>query len=109
MAAASRIRMPERAKAGEIIEVRTLMFHPMESGFRLDNKGQPIPRHIVEDFTCSYAGAIVFRARLYPAVATNPYVVFHVRATVSDELLFRWTDDHGVVVTERLRLEVTPG
>lgn len=99
--------MPDSAAAGDIIEIRALVQHPMESGFRPDALGRPIPRHIVERFTCNYAGVEVFRADLHPAVAMNPYFLFHVRAVESGEFLFRWEDDRGGVATHSTRLIVT--
>jgi sulfur-oxidizing protein SoxZ len=103
----ARVRVPERAQRGEVIEIRAMVEHPMESGFRLDNVGKPIPRQIVDSFTCRYDGREVFRVRLHPAVSTNPYFVFYTLATQSGELLFTWTDDQGNVVTHTARLEVT--
>jgi sulfur-oxidizing protein SoxZ len=102
----ARVRMPERARRGEIVEIRAIVEHPMESGFRPDNVGKPIPRHIVESFTCAYGGVEVFRARLYPAVSTNPYFLFHVVATRSADLVFTWSDDLGGVATHTAHLEV---
>jgi len=102
----ARIRMPAKARVGDVIEVKALVFHTMESGFRLDNVGKPIPRHIVESFVCTYGGEEVFRARFFPAVATNPYVAFPVVVKGDGELVFTWTDDRGGVVVERARLEV---
>ena len=84
-----------------------MITHPMESGFRLDNMGRPIPRHIVDSFTCAYDGKEVFRAKLHPAVSTNPYFVFYVIATQSADLLFTWIDDRGGVATHSARLEVS--
>jgi sulfur-oxidizing protein SoxZ len=101
-----RVRVPERASRGEVVEVRAMVEHPMESGFRVDNMGRTIPRHIVQSFTCTYAGKEVFRVRLHPAVSTNPYFVFHLVATDTAELVFTWTDDQGGVATERALLEV---
>ena len=49
---AARVRMPANARQGEVIEIRTLVQHPMESGFRLDNTGKEIPRHIIQSFEC---------------------------------------------------------
>jgi len=103
----ARVRLPERAKRGEVIEIRAIVEHPMESGFRVDNVGKPIPRHIVESFSCVYAGTEVFRARLYPAVSTNPYFLFHVVATRSADLVFTWTDDRGGVATHTAHIEVS--
>ena len=103
----ARVRVPERAKRGEVIEIRAMIEHPMESGFRLNNVGKPIPRHIVESFTCRYDGREVFRAKLHPAVSTNPYFLFYAVATQSGELTFTWTDDQGNVATHVARIEVT--
>jgi sulfur-oxidizing protein SoxZ len=103
----ARVRVPERAKAGTVIEIRAMVEHPMESGFRLNNVGKPIPRHIVESFTCQYDGREVFWAKLHPAVSTNPYFVFYTVATRSGDLIFTWTDDRGGVVTHVAQIEVT--
>ena len=98
------VRLSESPRRGEPVEVRAMVMHRMESGFRLDNTGHPIPRHIVDTFTCAYGGKEVFRARLHPAMSTNPYFVFYVVATHSGEMLFTWTDDHGEVATHTAQL-----
>ena len=67
------VRVAEGAKRGEPIEIRAMIMHPMESGFRLDNVGRPFPRHIVSNFVCTYDGRQVFRATLHPAMSANPY------------------------------------
>jgi sulfur-oxidizing protein SoxZ len=103
----ARVRMPETAKRGEAVEVRTMIVHPMESGFRLNNVGQPIPRHIVQSFACTYGGREVFRAKLHPSVSTNPYFAFYVVATQSGDLVFTWIDDRGDMVTHTVHLAVT--
>ena len=100
------VRVAEGAKRGEPIEIRAMIMHPMESGFRLDNVGRPFPRHIVSSFVCTYDGKQVFRATLHPAMSANPYFVFSVIATQSADLKFAWTDDRGGVATHSVRLEV---
>jgi sulfur-oxidizing protein SoxZ len=100
------VRLTENPKRGEPIEVRAMVMHPMESGFRLDNVGRPIPRHIVTSFACAYAGEQVFRAKLHPAVSANPYFVFYIVAAQSGDLLLTWTDDRGEVATHSVRLEL---
>ncbi len=104
---AARVRMPESAKRGEIIEIRTLVQHPMESGFRLDNTGKPIARHIIESFDCTYNGREIFRVKLHPAVSTNPFFTFYAVASESGELVFTWKDDQGGVATATQNLVVT--
>ena len=101
------VRVSENPKRGEPVEIRAMIVHPHESGFRLDNVGHPIPRNIVDTFTCSYGGKEVFRAKLHPAMSTNPYFVFYVRAAQSDDLVFTWTDDRGDVAEHKVRLEVS--
>jgi sulfur-oxidizing protein SoxZ len=94
------INFPQPAKRGEVIEIKTLIAHPMETGYRLDNTGAAIPRDIINRFACTYNGEEVFRAELFPAIAANPFVAFSTIATDSGELVFSWTDDHGQTQTE---------
>lgn len=103
----AKVRVPETARRGEIIEIRSLAVHVMETGFRHDNVGAKIPRHIVKRFTCEYGGREIFSATLHPAIAANPYFVFYTRAVASGDLVFTWRDDRGGVITERAHLEVT--
>jgi len=102
----ARVRMPQNATRGEVIEIRTLVQHPMESGFRLDNTGKEIPRHIVESFDCTYNGREIFRVKLHPAVSTNPFFTFYAVATESGELVFTWKDDQGGVASVTQALTV---
>ncbi|MSO93059.1 MAG: thiosulfate oxidation carrier complex protein SoxZ [Rhodospirillales bacterium] len=101
-----RIALPKEAKAGEVIEIKTLFQHAMESGHRRDNAGNLVPRQIVNRFVCTYAGHEVFRADLFPAIAANPYVAFHTVAAETGDLVFAWTDDLGNTHTETRRLTV---
>jgi sulfur-oxidizing protein SoxZ len=94
------INFPPRAKRGEIIEIKTLIQHPMETGYRLDSKGAVIPRDIISRFTCAYNGDEVFRAELFPAISANPFIAFSTVATESGELVFSWIDDNGQIQSE---------
>jgi sulfur-oxidizing protein SoxZ len=100
------VSMPARAKRGEIIEIRTLVGHEMETGFRRTQLGELIPRDIVTRFVCTYDGEEIFRAELHPAIAANPLVAFSTVATASGTLEFRWTGDNGFSVAESARLVV---
>lgn len=92
-----RIRVPSTAKKDEIIEIKTLISHPMESGQRKDSQGKTIPRKIVNKMTVTYNGKPVFEAKLEPAISANPYISFFVKATENGEFAFTWTDDDGSV------------
>lgn len=99
------IRVPAQAKRGEVIEIKILISHPMESGQRRDDMGRVIPRDIINRFVCAYNGEEVFRAELFPAIAANPFLAFFTVATASGELVFRWTDDQGT--TENKTASIT--
>jgi len=100
------INLPPRAKRGEVIEIKTLIAHPMETGYRVGPTGAAIPRDIINCFTCTYNGQEVFRADLFPAIAANPFIAFFTVATESGELAFSWTDDHGETQTEVRQITV---
>jgi sulfur-oxidizing protein SoxZ len=102
-----RVHLPKQVKRGDVFEIRAMVQHPMESGFRLDDTGHPIARHIVESFTCNYDGRDIVRMRLFPAVSINPYLSFFARATQSGNLVFTWTDDQGGVASVTHHLEVS--
>ena len=89
------INLPARARRGDIIEIRALVAHPMETGLRPSNEGGTVARNIIEQFTCHYNGMEVFRARLFPAITANPYLAFFTRATESGVIECAWVDDRG--------------
>jgi sulfur-oxidizing protein SoxZ len=100
-----RIRMPSHARKGDVIEIKTLISHAMETGYRRDTQGQLLPRQIIHTFTCTYNGAEVFRADWHPAIAANPYLAFYTVATESGQLQFEWVDDAGTIY--RAEAEIT--
>jgi sulfur-oxidizing protein SoxZ len=100
------VSLPPKAKRGEIIEIKTLAGHPMETGFRRTQLGELIPRDIITRFTCSYNGVEIFSADLHPAMAANPLIAFTTVATESGTLEFRWTGDNGFSVTQSAAIAV---
>ena len=100
------VRVPQRARVGEVIEVSAMISHPMETGFRTDAEGRRVPRNIVRAFSCHYDGVEVVSATFHPALTANPYVAFCVVATRSGPISFRWEDDLGVVTTATASLRV---
>jgi sulfur-oxidizing protein SoxZ len=90
-----RIQAPASARKGEVIQVRVLVQHPMETGFRRDLDGREVAKNVVESLACRVAGREVFRAELGTGVAANPYLAFHVVADASGEIEVEWRDDRG--------------
>jgi sulfur-oxidizing protein SoxZ len=101
------INVPRQAKRGEVIEIRTLVQHPMETGFRPLPGGGMVPRSIIKRFECVYDGAVIFGADLHPAIAANPYLAFKTVATASGAIVLRWIDDRDEVREERVTITVT--
>lgn len=101
-----RIKIPESAKAGDLIEVRTLITHVMETGNRKDRSGAAIPRDIINTFVAKYADKEVFRAELGPGISANPFIAFSLLVPGPGTFEFAWTDDAGVTVVETLPLNV---
>jgi thiosulfate oxidation carrier complex protein SoxZ len=91
-----RVSVPETAVPGEIVPVRTTITHPMETGLRLDPTKSWIRQRIISEFECTLNGDPVFRARLYPAVATNPYLAFYARVDQGGTFHFSWYDTTDV-------------
>ena len=107
MATKPRIKLPESAKVGDLIEIKTLISHVMETGQRKDAEGKPIPRSIINTFSVAYAGAAVFSAELQPGISANPYISFFMKVPGPGEFEFTWLDDAGVKVVEKIKLNVT--
>ena len=101
------VNVPARARRGEVIEIKTLISHAMETGFRRTQLGALIPRDIIRLFVCTYNGTDVFRAELHPAIAANPFIVFSTVATESGTIAFHWTGDNGFSVRESVAITVS--
>ena len=101
------INAPKTAKPGEIVEIKALILHPMETGFRAGTNGRSIPRNIIERFTASWNGVEIFRMEMSPAIAANPFVSFFTIATESGTIGFRWTGDEGFVAEHQVAIAVT--
>jgi sulfur-oxidizing protein SoxZ len=102
-----RIAAPSSARKGEVIEIKTLALHTMEHGFRLDAEGNLVPRKILNAFSCKYNGETIFAVDLHPAMAANPYLVFHAVATRSGTLEFTWREDGGDLFVTKQTIAVT--
>jgi sulfur-oxidizing protein SoxZ len=101
------LQVPATAPKGAVVEIRTLIQHPMETGFRVGASGEVLPRDIIRRFVCTWNGEERFRAELHPAIAANPYLSFTTIATESGMLAFTWEGDNGFAQTETRSITVT--
>ena len=100
------INVPAKARRGEIIEIKSLIQHEMETGFRVDNVGKVLPRDIITDFICKYNDEEIFRAELFPAIAANPFFSFFTTAIESGTVTFEWSGDNGFSATASRNIAV---
>jgi sulfur-oxidizing protein SoxZ len=100
------VNVPPKARRGEIIEIKTLISHVMETGYRRTETGVAIPRDIITEFKCTYNGAEIFRADLHQAISANPFITFFTVATEGGTLDFRWTGDNGFEETAQAKIAV---
>lgn len=103
---AALINVPPRAKRGDIIEIKTLMSHIMESGFRRTAAGDLVPRDIITSFACRYNDTEIFRADLFPAISANPFISFFTVAKESGKFEFEWIGDNGFASTASASITV---
>src|SRR3984893_5924739 len=104
--ASALVNVPKRAKPGDVIEIKTLMSHIMETGYRRTATGDVVPRDIITSFACRYNGAEIFRADLFPAIAANPFITFFTTATESGKFEFEWIGDNGFSETASAAITV---
>ena len=100
------INVPKTAHRGQVIEIKVLISHPMESGQRRNEMGQPIPRDIIHSFRCTYNNVLVLEADFYSAIAANPFLSFTAVADDSGTFVFSFTDDHGTEQVERVAITI---
>jgi sulfur-oxidizing protein SoxZ len=103
---AARVQLPKEAKRGDVIEVRIAIQHPMETGFRYDHSGKPVPKNVIHTLVARYNGAEIFRAELGSGIAANPYLQFFTVAQATGAIEFSWVDDAGVSGSERALITV---
>ncbi len=101
-----RVKVPKTAAAGEVITIKTLISHKMESGQRKDKQGNLIPRKIINKFSCEFNGKPVFSSDIHPAISANPYLEFNVKVPESGSFKFTWVDDDGKSYTHEQAIAV---
>jgi sulfur-oxidizing protein SoxZ len=108
MSVKPRIKLDKKeAKKGDIVEVKALVAHIMETGQRKDTKGNVIPRKILNKFICTVNGKEVFSADFEPAVSANPFIQFRFRAQESGPVVLTWIDDDGTRIVGEDKITVS--
>lgn len=107
MASKPRVKVPKKASVGDVIVIKTLISHKMDTGLRKNKKGEIIPRKIINKFTASFNDDVVFSADIDPAVSANPYFEFNARVDQSGTFKFVWLDDDGTEYSTEKKIAVS--
>lgn len=107
MATRALIQVPATARTGDVVPVRTLVQHPMETGYRVDSAGVVLPRDLIRRLEAHFEGELILAADLHAAISANPYFAFHFRLPRSGTLTVRWQGDNGFAHSESLRINAT--
>lgn len=95
---------PMRIRAvmmGELVDVKILMAHVMETGQRKDADGNLVPAHYIVNVTATCKGRTVMAAEWGPSVSKNPYFSFRFRGGAKgDKLSITWKDTDGETRTD---------
>ncbi len=103
-----RVKAPKKAAKGDIVTIKTLISHKMETGLRKDKKtGEIIPRQIINKFIAKFNGEEIFSVDVDPAISANPYFQFSMKAEESGEFEFIWMDDNGETYSKKTKLTVS--
>lgn len=90
---------PMRVRAtlkGDLVDVRVLMVHPMETGQRKDASGQLVPAHFIQEMQVRLNGRVVIDGQISQAVSRNPVFAFRLRgAKAGDKIEIAWLDSRG--------------
>ena len=104
----ARIQWPQRIVSGDVVKLRLLVQHPMETGFLQDLNGKIIPRNMLRLLTCTLGQQEVFRVEPSSGISANPLFEFHVRASETAEVVVQWVDDRNTRGELRQTMAVLP-
>lgn len=102
-----RVKVPKTAAVDEVITIKTLISHTMESGLRKDDDDNLIPRSIINRFVAEFNGQSVIEVTMEPAISTNPYFQFDSTVPESGTFRFVWYDDDGSVYETSKEIKVS--
>jgi len=83
--------------SGDVVEVKSLMLHPMETGTRKDaDTGEVVAAHYITQLTFTHNGKLVMVANFSTAVSRDPYFSYKFKGgKVGDTLKVTWVDNTG--------------
>jgi len=88
---------PMRIRAtmtGDVVDVKVLISHEMETGQRKDASGSLIPAHFITKVTAQHNGKAVLEADWGQSISKNPVLGFRFKgAAAGDKISISWVDN----------------
>ncbi len=96
MATTDKVKIRTRFLSGNLLDVKILITHPMETGLRKDAKGQVIPAFFIKELQISLNNTAILRNNWSQAISKNPFLGVKIRnAKQGDHLKLEWIDNLG--------------
>jgi len=90
-----------RANAnGDIVEVKVLIRHDMETGQRKDSAGNAIPPHFIQTLVAKSNDKVVLDSQMGTAVSKDPFLSFKFKGAKGDKVTITWVDNKGDTRTD---------
>ena len=88
------IRIVAREKSG-VVNVKAIIKHPNESGFRKDESGKTIPANHLTGALAFVGGRKLMEMHLGPSISKNPLISFQFSGKKGEKLKLSVEDNHN--------------
>lgn len=87
--------MKIRAKlSGDMLEIKLIISHPMETGRKKDDAGDLIPAHFIQLVNIMLNDKTLLETQWGTGIAKNPYLTIRAKgAKVGDKITVSWLDN----------------
>ncbi|MEH6455384.1 MAG: thiosulfate oxidation carrier complex protein SoxZ [Cocleimonas sp.] len=92
--AKSTIKLRTKEKGG-LIQVKSLITHPMHTGLRRTKKGDKIPAQYITEVMVEANGEPVITANWTGSISKNPFISFSYAGAKGDTVKLSWKDNTG--------------
>ena len=92
--AKSTIKLRTKEKGG-MVQVKSLITHPMDTGLRRTKKGDKIPAHYINEVLVEANGESVITANWTASISKNPFISFDYAGAKGDMVKLTWKDNTG--------------
>jgi sulfur-oxidizing protein SoxZ len=98
----SSIKIRIKQLENDITQVRALIAHPMQTGYKKDEQGNKIPAHFIKELTVEHNDIVISTTIMGSGISRNPYFAFKFKGGKSgDTITISWVDNLGYTASEQ--------